>query len=408
MQNRWVTRRGLLQSAISSAGLALLGKAVRQSGFAASSPAKGAIDMSEPSAYFAYVGSRTTRERNARGDGINVYRAADQTGHRYAGRWSHIQLITGLANPSYLAFDRSRRFLYAVHGDLTDISAFRIDPATGKLTHLSSASTFGKNPVHLTVDPTNRYVIVANHLSSTLVVLARKPDGSLGGLVDEVTLTGRIGPHRVEQPFSKPHQVVYDRSERFLIVPDKGVDQVFTFTLDPASGKLTQVAAGTPRARDGSGPRHVAFHPTNAFAYVIGELDSTVTAHRFDQATGRLTPFQLVTTLPDTFVGDSRASEIALSHDGSHLYASNRGHDSVATFAVDRSTGRLTPRGWTDTLGKTPRFFALDPAGRFLFVADEDSDRIVPFRADNPDGELVPSGDPVGTGSPVCIVFAPS
>jgi 6-phosphogluconolactonase len=358
--------------------------------------------MSEPSAYFAYVGSRTTRERNARGDGINVYRAAGST-----GQWTHIQLVAGLANPSYLAFDRAKRFLYAVHGDLTDISAFGVDPGTGKLTHLNSVSTFGKNPVHLTVDPTNRWVVVANHLSSTLAVLARKPDGSLGGLADEFTLTGRVGPHRVEQPFSKPHQIEYDRSERFLIVPDKGVDQVFTFTLDPASGKLTQVAAGTPRARDGSGPRHVAFHPSNAFAYVIGELDSTVTAHRFDPATGRLTPFQIVSTLPDTFVGDSRASEVALSQEGSLLYASNRGHDSVATFAVDRANGRLTPRGWTDSQGKTPRFFALEPAGRFLFVANEDSDRIVPFKADSLDGELLASGAPVNTGSPVCIVFAP-
>jgi 6-phosphogluconolactonase len=358
--------------------------------------------MSEPSAYVAYVGSRTTRERNARGDGINVYRAVAQT-----GQWTHVQLISGLANPSYLAFDRSRHFLYAVHGDLTDISAFSVDPGTGKLTHLNSVSTFGKNPVYLAVDPTNRWVIVANHLSSTLVVLARKPDGSLGGLADEAKLSGRIGPHRVEQPFSKPHQVEYDRSERFLIVPDKGVDQVFTFTLDATSGKLTQVAAGTPRARDGSGPRHVVFHPSNAFAYVINELDSTVTAHRFDPVTGKLTPFQIVTTLPDTFVGDSRASEIALSRDGSRLYASNRGHDSVGTFAVEGSTGRLTPRGWTDAQGKTPRFFALDPAGRFLFVADEDSDRIVPFRTDDPDGDLRADGAPVGTGSPVCIVFKP-
>jgi 6-phosphogluconolactonase len=404
MQTGWVTRRGLLRSAIGGAGLAFFGQAVPQPGFAGSSPTtRGVTEMTEPSAYFAYVGSRTTRERNARGEGISVYRTVAPT-----GRWTPIQLVSGLANPSYLAFDRSRRFLYAVHGDLTDISAFSIDSGTGQLTHLNSVSTFGKNPVHLTVDPTNRWVIVANHLSSMLAVLARNPDGSLGGLVDQVTLTGRIGPHRIEQPFSKPHQVVYDLSERFLIVPDKGVDQIFTFTLDSASGKLTQVAAGTPRARDGSGPRHVAFHPTNAFAYVIGELDSTVTAHRFDPATGKLTPFQLVTTLPDTFVGDSRASEIALSHDGRFLYASNRGHDSVATFAVDRHTGRLTPRGWTDTQGKTPRFFALDPSGRFLFVADEDSDRIVPFRADGPGGDLRAGGDPVSTGSPVCIVFTPS
>ena len=359
--------------------------------------------MSEPSAYFAYVGSRTTRDRNARGDGINVYRSSGQ-----GGEWSHVQVISGLANPSYLAFDRARRFLYAVHGDLTDISAFSIDPGTGKLTHLNSVSTFGKNPVHLAVDPTNRWVVVANHLSSTLVVLTRNPDGTLGGLADEAKLTGKLGPHRVEQPFSKPHQVVYDRSERFLIVPDKGVDQVFTFTLDAASGKLTPVAAGTPRARDGSGPRHVAFHPSNAYAYVVNELDSTVTAHRFDSQTGKLTPFQLVSSLPDTFVGDSRASEIAVSNDGSRVYASNRGHDSVATFAVDPANGRLTPKAWTDVQGKTPRFFALDPSGRFLFVADEDSDRIVPFRTDGAERLLVAAGgDPIRTGSPVCIVFAP-
>jgi 6-phosphogluconolactonase (cycloisomerase 2 family) len=394
-QSQERTRRRFLRATASVAGLGL-------AGFAASSLAKGVRAMSESSAYFAYVGSRTTRERNARGEGINVYRGAGQS-----GQWSHLQLISGLANPSYLAFDRSRRFLYAVHGDLTDISAFAIDPRTGTLSHLNSVSTFGKNPVHLTIDPTNRWVIVANHLSSTLAVLARNPDGSLGGLADEAKLTGKIGPHRIEQPFSKPHQVVYDRSERFLIVPDKGVDQVFTFTLDAANGKLTRVDAGTPRARDGSGPRHVVFHSTNAFAYVVNELDSTVTAHHFDPMTGKLTPFQLVTTLPDTFVGDSRASEITLSNDGSLLYASNRGHDSVATFAVDRATGRLAARSWTDAQGKTPRFFALDPAGRFLFVADEDSDRIVPFRADAPDGKLLPAGDPVNTGSPVCIVFAP-
>jgi 6-phosphogluconolactonase len=390
--------RSLLPSTASEIGLASLGLVG-----AASTSVKGGNAMSQSTDFFAYVGSRTTRERNARGDGINVYRVNAKT-----GQWSHVQLITGLANPSFLAFDRSRRFLYSVHGDLTDISAFAIDPRSGKLTHLNSVSTFGKNPVHLVVDPTNRWIVVVNHLSSTLVVLARNPDGSLGGRADEAKLTGRIGPHRVEQPFSKPHQIVYDRSERFLIVPDKGLDQLFTFTLDASSGKLTQVDAGTPRARDGSGPRHVAFHPTNAFAYGVNELDSTVTVYRFDPATGKLTPLQIVSTLPDTFVGDSRASEIDISHDGRLVFASNRGYDSVVTFVVDRATGRLTPVSWADSQGKTPRFFALDPAGTFLFVADEDSDRIVPFRADGPDGKLQPGGEPIGTGSPVCIVLAPA
>jgi 6-phosphogluconolactonase (cycloisomerase 2 family) len=311
--------------------------------------------------------------------------------------------VSGLANPSYLAFDRTRQFLYAVHGDLSDISAFRIEPATGKLTFINSAGTFGNNPVHLAIDPTNRFIVVANHISSSVVLLARNPDGSVGALADKITLTGQIGPHRIEQPFSKPHQVEFDPSGRFLVVPDKGLDQVFTVRIDAAGGKLVRVDAGTPRSRDGSGPRHVTFHPKGSLAYVVGELDSTVTAYHFDPATGRLTPFQLVPTLPDTFVGNSRAAEVAVSRGGRFLYASNRGHDTVVAFTIDQNDGRLTPAGWTFSQGKTPRFFALDPAGRFLFVANEDSDSIVPFRVDH--GNLSPAGAVVHSGSPVCIVW---
>jgi 6-phosphogluconolactonase len=357
--------------------------------------------MPEPSNCFAYVGSRTTRERNARGDGINVYRHDATT-----GRWTHVQLLSGLANPSYLALDRSKRFLYAVHGDLSDISAFHVDPASGKLTFINSASTSGKNPVHLSIDPTNRFIVVANHISSTVVLLARNADGSVGSVADKVTLSGQIGPHRIEQPFSKPHQVELDPSERFVIVPDKGLDQVFTFRIDAAAGKLALLDTGTPRSREGSGPRHVAFHPGGSFAYVVGELDSTITAYRFDQATGKLTPFQDISTLPDTFVGNSRASEVASSRDGRFLYASNRGHDSIIAFSVDPGTGRLTPRSWMQSQGKTPRFFALDPSGQLLFAANEDSDSIVPFRTDAESGALTPTGNVVHTGSPVCIVFA--
>lgn len=357
--------------------------------------------MHEPSGCFVYVGSRTTRERNARGDGINVYREEFET-----GGWTHLQLVPGLANPSYLAFDRSRQFLYAVHGDLSDISSFRIDSASGKLALINTAGTFGKNPVHLSVDPSNRFIVVANHISSTVVLLARNQDGSVGELADKITLTGQTGPHRVEQPFAKPHQVQFDPSGQFVIVPDKGLDQVFTLRVDAAAGKLQLVDAGTPRSREGSGPRHVAFHPTGSFAYVVGELDSTVTGYRFDRTSGKLTPFQVVPTLPDTFTGNSRASEVVMSRDGTCLYASNRGHDSIARFSIDQGTGRLTPRSWTESRGRTPRFFALDPTGRFLFAANEDSDSIVPFRADAQSGSLEPAGEPVHTGSPVCIVFA--
>jgi len=194
--------------------------------------------------YFAYVGSRTTRERNARGEGLSVFRVDPAT-----GIWTSVQVLRDLTNPSFLAFDRQRRFLYTVHGDLSEISAFRIDPQSGTLTFINQESTGGRNPVHLSVDLTNRFIIVANHISSSLAVLPIGPDGALGKLCDLVTLTGKIGPHRVEQPFAKPHQVVFDGTDQFIAVPDKGLDRTFVFRIDTRTGKLVPVETAAAEAR---------------------------------------------------------------------------------------------------------------------------------------------------------------
>jgi 6-phosphogluconolactonase (cycloisomerase 2 family) len=350
--------------------------------------------------YFAYVGARTTRERDARGDGLNVYRVDAATGH-----WTHVQLVGDLVNPSFLAFDRSRNFLYTVHGDLSDITSFAIDAQTGKLRQINRQSTQGKNPVHLAFDPINRFVVVANHITSTLALLPREQDGSLGEVVDLVKLEGKPGPHRVEQPFAKPHQVEFDPSGRFIVVPDKGLDAVFTYRIDAEAKKLLP-ATKPVEAREGSGPRHVAFDSTGRTAYVINELDSTVTAYRFDPTTGSLMPFQIVSSLPDTFTGNNRASEIAVSPDGRFVYASNRGYDCIVIFAVDPSSNRLSPISWQTTDGRTPRFFAIDPNHRVLFVANEDSDTIVPFDIDQPTGKLNRSpAQSIRVGSPVCVLF---
>lgn len=349
--------------------------------------------------YFAYVGCRTTRERDARGDGINVHRV-----DAASGRWEHVQLVPGLVNPSFLAFDRTKRFLYTVHGDSSEVSAFRVDPATGRLAPLNRRSTEGKNPVHLAVDPTNRFLVVANHVTSTLAVLPVREDGSLGEVSDLVALRGQIGPHRVEQPFAKPHQVEFDPAGRFVVVPDKGLDGVFTFRLDPA-GKLVAADPPSVQAREASGPRHIAFHPSSPYAYVVNELDSTVTGYRYEADTGRLSPFQIVPSLPEVYTGNSRAAEIAVSADGRFLYASNRGFDSVAVFSVDPANGRLTAIECPRSGGKTPRFFALDPTGLYMFVANEDSDTIVKFTVDRATGKLAETDGVVATGSPVCIVF---
>lgn len=355
--------------------------------------------MPAGSSSFVYVGARTTSERNARGDGLNVYAMDNAT-----GTWRHVQLLADLVNPSFLAFDRTRRFLYTVHGDLSDVTAMAIDPETGTLRVINKQSTEGKNPVHLAVDPTNRFIVVANHVTSTLALLPRNDDGSLEAVLDLVKLEGKIGPHRVEQPFAKPHQVEFDPSGRFIVVPDKGLDLVFSYRIDSERRKL--VPAGKPvQAREGAGPRHVAFHPGGGFAYVVNELDSTVTAYRFDPATGALVPFQIVPATPETYTGNSRAAEIAVSADGRFVYASNRGDDSIAIFAIDMATGKLSSTGWVASGGKTPRFFALGPSDKFVYAANEDSDTIVLFARDAESGRLVATDRIVQVGSPVCILF---
>nr|WP_246216053.1 beta-propeller fold lactonase family protein [Microvirga makkahensis] len=244
---------------------------------------------------FAYVGSRTTRERKARGNGLNVYRVDTAT-----GVWTRVQEVTGLYNPSFLALDHSRRFLYCVHGDTSEISTFRIDPGS-------------------------RFIVAANHVTSSLALLPRQADGSLGELIDLVVFKGEIGPHRVGQPFAKPHQVEFEPTGRFIAVPDKGLDRVFSFRLNEEKGRLLAVDAPPAPAREGAGPRRIAFHPTNGIGYVVNELDATVTAYRLDLEHGGLTPLQVLSTLSDTFVGHSRAAEIAVSMDRRFVYASNRG-----------------------------------------------------------------------------------
>jgi 6-phosphogluconolactonase (cycloisomerase 2 family) len=400
-QTRW-SRRDIATCLVTGAlapGLSMTA-GVAQSQTEVQTTSHGGNRMPDTPSYFAYVGARTTKERGARGNGLNVYHVDART-----GVWTHVQLLGELVNPSFLAFDRTSQFLYAVHGDLSDISAFAVDRTTGKLSPINRQSTGGKNPVHLAIDPTNRIVVIANHITSTLALLPREADGSLGELVDLVKLEGKIGPHRVEQPFAKPHQTEFDPSGKYVVVPDKGLDRIFTFRIDVETKKLIQV--GSPaEAREGAGPRHITFHPNGRLGYVINELDSTVTAYHFDPATGALAPFQCLSALPDVFTGNSRGSEIAVSADGRFVYASNRGYDSIAMFGVDPNDGRLSGNGWQISNGKTPRFFAIDPTARAMFIANEESDNIVTCRIDQSSGKLTMVEGGIAVGSPVCIVFA--
>ena len=347
---------------------------------------------------YAYVGSRTTRERNAHGEGISVFRVDQRT-----GRLDPVQVLKDLVNPSFLVLSRDGRFLYTVHGDETEVSSFRVDQGSGRIQWLNTQGTQGKNPVHLALDPTGRYLLVTNHIGSSLAVLPVAADGSLSALSQLVPLSGPIGPHRVEQKQAKPHYNPFDPSGKFVVVPDKGLDRVFSFRF--ADGTLTPAAVPFVVTREGAGPRHLAFHPTRAFAYVVNELDSTVTTYRFDPSTGSLQAVQVLSSLPETFTGNSRAAGIAIDPSGRTLYASNRGHDSIAVFRIDAS-GLLKFSGADLSGGRTPRAFALAPNGKVLFALNEESDSIVSFFVEPDTGRLVPAGASVASGSPVCMVFS--
>ena len=309
---------------------------------------------------YAYVGSFTTAKRKARGDGIHVYRSDAAT-----GVWTHVQHIGELTNPSFLALSPDQRFLYSVHGDSDYASAFALDRQTGQARLLNHAATGGNNGVRQAVDPSGRYLLVANYASGTVAVLPILPDGSLADQHQLLPLPGEPGPHRTQQPSSEPHDVVFDPSGHFVLVPDKGLDRIFVFRFDASTGRLTPAGPDSVKSRPGAGPRHLAFHPRLPIVWVLNELDSTTTTYRWDGQRGTLLPIQVITTLPTDFTGHSTTAEIAVTADGRTVYCSNRGHDSVAIYDTEATTGLLRPIGWQSTLGAGPRFVALDPSDRF-------------------------------------------
>jgi len=347
---------------------------------------------------FAYVGSYTESARQGRGTGINVYRVDRRT-----GALDHVQRISQLENPSFLALSADGRHLYSVHGDRTEATSFRIDERTGKLTLLNRQPTGVYNPVHLALDRTGRYLAIANYTTDSVCALPVRRDGSLGPYAKLTAVTGELGPHKTQQRGMYPHDIPPDPQRRFFYVPCKGGDCVISYRLDTGRGVL--VEASRVATRPGAGPRHVGFHPSRALAYVLNELDSTITTYRQNRRTGKLTPVHVVRSTPADFTGYSTGAEIAVDRAGRNVYVTNRGHDSVGVFAIDPASGTLAPRQWVPTKGNVPRFFCFDPAERFLYVANQGGHSIVTYRVGR-DGKLTPTSFRLRIGSPACIVFS--
>ena len=329
----------------------------------------------------AFVGCFTTERRKARGRGIDVYRT-----HGGLEAWTHLGRVEGLTNPSFLVADPRRAVVYTVQGDGEAASAFAVAD-DGTLRALGSAATGGTNSVHQALDPSGRFLIVANYATGSVALLPVRPDGGLEPACHVLSLPGEPGPHRTEQACAHPHHVVMAPDGRHVLVPDKGLDRVFVLRLD---GDHLAVASETAM-RPGAGPRHIAFHPNAPLAFLVNELDSSVATCRWDAETGTLTPLHLAPTLPPDFFGASTAAAIAVTRDGRFVYASNRGQDGIARFQVDVA-GRLDPLGWTSSGGRDPRFMSVAPGGDHLLVANEQGDGLVEFAIDPARGDLTRTG----------------
>ena len=342
-----------------------------------------------------------------KGKGIHAFRF-----DAAKGALEPVGVTEGVRNSSYLAFDPKRKFLYCVNefkeyeGKASGaVSAFRIDQETGALTYLNTKASHGTDPCHLIVDKTGKSVLIANFASGSVCVLPINSDGSLKEASCVIQHQGTsVDPKRQAGPHA--HAVEIDAANRYVFVPELGGDKVMIYELDPDRGKITpNMNQPFIKMAPGAGPRQLVMHPNGKFAFLINELNSTMTSYAYDASKGTLTEIMTLPTLPKDFSGYSSCAEVQIHPSGKFLYGSNRGHNSIVIYGVDPSNGRLTLIGHESTRGKTPRNFEVHPGGEFLAAANQDSDNVVMFRVDTKTGKLTPTGNVVEAGTPICVRF---
>ena len=364
-----------------------------------------AAAQAETRKYIFYVGTYT--EDGSKSKGIYAYRFDAET-----GQTTSLGLAAETTNPSFVALHPNGRFLYAVNEvgnykgpNSGGVTAFSIDRATGRLTFLNEVASRGADPCYITVDKTGKYVLVANYTGGSIAAFPILEDGKLGEASAFVQHTGHgTNPERQEKAHA--HSIDLSPDNRFAMVDDLGLDELLVYKFDSAKGSLTPNNPPFVKLDPGAGPRHFARSSSGKFAYVISEMHSTVTAFSNNSKTGTLNPLQTVSTLPKDFTGQNDDAEIQMHPSGHFLYASNRGSDTIAVFAVDLHKGTLTPVEYTPTQGKIPRSFEIDPTGEFLFAENQKSDNIVVFRIDAKTGRLTPTGQVLNVPSPVCVKFS--
>jgi len=362
---------------------------------------------SPKSKYLLFVGTYTEKESK----GIYAYRF-----DAASSELTPLGIAAEASNPSFLAIDPSHRFLYAVNevqeykdANSGVVSAFAIDRLkgdrqTGKVQLLNAVASRGADPCYIAFDKTGKYALVANYTGGSVAVFPVQPDGHIGESSAFVQHVGSsVNRERQEGPHA--HWIETTPDNRFAIAVDLGLDELLVYRFDAKTGSLTPNNPPYAKLDPGAGPRHLAFHPNGKFAYVVNELQSSITAFAYDASRGTLHKLKTVSTLPKNFLGNNDTAEIKVHPGGKFLFASNRGHDTIAVFSIDSKTGALTLADHFPTQGKTPRNFEIDPTGKLLFVANQDTNNIAVFQIDSNNGRLTLTKQTLQVPSPVCLKF---
>jgi 6-phosphogluconolactonase len=340
-------------------------------------------------------------------EGIYVYKFNSTDGT--VQEVSHIKT----SNPSYVVVSPDEKFVYAVHenakaGNGGEVAAFSFDKKQGTLSFINQQLSGGDHPCYVTIDKTGKWVFDANYTSGSLAVLPVNKDGSLGAATTKIQNEG-TGYNKQRQAGPHVHCTVLSSDNRWLFVSDLGLDKVMIYAFDAKTGKLTPAKTPFSKSVDGSGPRHLTFHPTNKYAYLIEEMSGTVEAYQYNN--GTLKNIQRISTLPAGDTGLIGSADIHVSQDGKFLYASNRGKgnsNTIAIFKINTSNGMLTSVGHQYTMGNIPRNFNFDPSGNFLLVANQESNEVVIFKRNIQTGLLTDTGKRIEVGKPVCIKWIKS
>ncbi|MHC4545361.1 MAG: lactonase family protein [Planctomycetota bacterium] len=346
-----------------------------------------------------YFGTYTRGENSSKG----IYRSVLNL---ETGKLSDPVLVAEAGNPSFLEIHPNGKFLYVVSeaGGAGSVSAYSIEADTGNLMLLNKQSSGGAGPCHVSIDHMGKNLLVANYGSGSASVIPIRSDGRLGKPTGFVQHDGSsVNLKRQKRPHA--HSINVSSDNRFAFVADLGIDKIMIYKLDIEKGTIVANSPPFVKVKPGAGPRHFVLHPNGKYAYVINELDCTVTAFAYDSVSGALKEIQTITTLPNGFNGSNTCAEVRVHPNGKFLYGSNRGHDSIVVYRVDLTDGKLTYIEHETADIKTPRNFNIDPTGQFCLVANQGKDSVVVFRINNETGALEPIGNKVSVAKPVCVRF---